>query len=65
MLIAANDTARPRACADFYVVALKVTASNPIAITAATLMLLFFYGLWFGFTSNRRGSTSTQGKRQA
>jgi hypothetical protein len=41
-------------CADFYVVALKVTKSEVTAMTSAAFMLLFFYGLWFGFTLYRR-----------
>ena len=37
-------------CLDFYVIVLKVTTSQTTAYTSAALMLLFFYGLWFGFT---------------
>lgn len=40
--------------ADFYVVTLKVTESKAVAIAGAVFMLLFFYGLWFGFTLYRR-----------
>ena len=40
--------------ADFYVVALKVAESQTLALAGGFLMLLFFYGLWFGFTLSRR-----------
>ena len=40
--------------ADFYVVAYKVTESPGFSLTSAVLLLLFFYGLWFGFTAYRR-----------
>ncbi len=42
-------------CLDFYVIVLKVTTSQTTAYTSAALMLLFFYGLWFGFTLYVRG----------
>jgi len=38
-----------------YVVLRKVTNSVPVSIVAAAAGLLFFYGLWFGFTAYRRG----------
>lgn len=38
-----------------FVVLRKVTNSVPVSIVAATAGLLFFYGLWFGFTAYRRG----------
>ncbi|HEX8707197.1 MAG TPA: DUF6328 family protein [Pyrinomonadaceae bacterium] len=41
-------------CGDLYVVARKVTDSVTFAATAAAVMLLFFYGLWYGFTLYRR-----------
>ena len=41
-------------CGDFYVVARKVTESIALSITSAAIMLLIFYGLWFGFTLYRR-----------
>jgi hypothetical protein len=40
---------------DLFVVIRKVTGSPAYAATAAILMLMFFYGLWFGFTFYRRG----------
>ena len=39
---------------DFFVVLRKVTESTTLAAIAAALMLVFFYGLWFGFTVYRR-----------
>ena len=44
---------------DFYLVVRKVTESYPLALTAAGLLLLLCYALWFGFTAiqrARRGS---------
>ncbi len=37
-------------CLDFYVIVLKITTSQTTAYAGAALMLLLFYGLWFGFT---------------
>ena len=39
---------------DFYIVLDKVLDSTPLAIALATISLVFFYGLWFGFTFYRR-----------
>lgn len=39
---------------DFFVVVRFVTHSTPFALTLSLLMLLFFYGLWFGWTIYRR-----------
>jgi hypothetical protein len=44
-------------CGDFFVVARKITGSATFAIIAAILMLLFFYGLWFGFTLYRKNKS--------
>ena len=41
-------------CGDFFVVMRKVIVSSTYSIIAATLMLLFFYSLWFGLTLYRR-----------
>ncbi len=41
---------------DLYVVAQKVTESEGVAVGAAALALLVFYGLWFGYTYYRRQS---------
>ena len=42
-------------CCDFYVIVQKVTGSQMGALIAAGLMLLLFYGLWFGYTLAVRG----------
>jgi cytochrome bd-type quinol oxidase subunit 2 len=39
---------------DFFIVVRKITESSKSAIVAAAVSLLFFYGLWFGFTIYRR-----------
>ncbi len=39
---------------DLIVVVQKVTNSSGLAIAAAALMLIFFFGLWFGFSLYRR-----------
>jgi cbb3-type cytochrome oxidase subunit 3 len=55
MLIAAMLPLALGMCGDFFVVIRKITNSTVAAITGAALMLLFFYGLWFGYTLYRRG----------
>lgn len=54
VLIAAMIPLALGVCGDFYVVARKVTESAEGALVAALLLLLFFYGLWFGLTIYRR-----------
>jgi hypothetical protein len=39
---------------DLFVVVRKVTESTTSAAVAASVSLLFFYGLWFGLTFYRR-----------
>jgi hypothetical protein len=39
---------------DLFVVVRKVTESATSAAASAVVSLLFFYGLWFGFTLYRR-----------
>jgi hypothetical protein len=39
---------------DFYVVARKITGTDALSIGLSALMLLIFYGLWFGYTLYRR-----------
>jgi hypothetical protein len=39
---------------NFYIVVQKVTASFSLAILGALLMLIMFYGFWFGYTLYRR-----------
>ncbi len=46
-------------CGDLYVVLRKVTDSVSISIALAGAVLVFFYGLWFGFTSYRRGKLAS------
>lgn len=41
-------------CGDLFVVTRKVTESATASIVAASAALLFFYGLWFGYTIYRR-----------
>ncbi len=41
-------------CGDVYIVLRKVTESVPASLGMAGAILIFFYGLWFGFTSYRR-----------
>src|SRR5207237_1185550 len=36
---------------DLYVVLMKVTESPALSVAAAVTALLFFYGLWFGYTT--------------
>lgn len=47
-------------CGDFFVVVLKVTASEGIALVAAAIALLFFFGLWFGYSFYRRSQLAEQ-----
>jgi DMSO reductase anchor subunit len=58
MVIAAMVPLSLGVSGDFFVVARKVTASTPFAVTAAGLLLAFFNGLWFGFTLYRRSQTA-------
>jgi hypothetical protein len=39
---------------DFYLVVEKVAKSQQLAIGAAGLLLAFFFGMWFGYTTLRR-----------
>lgn len=55
MVIAALIPLALGICGDFYVVLRKVTNSEVTSIIAAGLMLLFFYGMWFGLTLYLRG----------
>jgi Family of unknown function (DUF6328) len=41
-------------CGDLFVVVRKITESALAGIISASVMLLFFYGLWFGYTLYRR-----------
>lgn len=55
ILIAAMIPLALGMCGDLFVVMRKITESAIAAITGASLMLIFFYGLWFGYTLYRRG----------
>jgi hypothetical protein len=46
---------------DLFVVIRKVTESASIALAASGLALALFYGLWFGFTTYRKGQRETPG----
>jgi hypothetical protein len=48
---------------DLFVVVRKVTESATAAITASALALLFFYGLWFGYTIYRRSRDEQAGRK--
>ncbi len=45
---------------DLFVVARKVTESDAFAVAASVVALLFFYGLWYGFTFYRRGKSDAR-----
>jgi DMSO reductase anchor subunit len=55
MLIAAMIPLALGISGDLFVVVRKITESAASAIASAVVSLLFFYGLWFGFTVYRRG----------
>jgi hypothetical protein len=42
-------------CGDLFVVVRKITESAVAGILGAGIMLVFFYGLWFGYTFYQRG----------
>jgi cytochrome bd-type quinol oxidase subunit 2 len=50
MLLAAMVPLALGICGDFYLVVRKVTESEVFAVTAGAIMLMFFFGLWFGLT---------------
>jgi Family of unknown function (DUF6328) len=54
MLIAAMIPLALGVSGDLFVVVRKITESTTSAIASAAVSLLFFYGLWFGFTIYRR-----------
>ena len=53
-LVAAMTTLPLGIAGDVYILFLKVTSSVLASRAVAGAVLLFFYGLWFGFTSYRR-----------
>jgi hypothetical protein len=50
-------------CGELFIVARKVTESATFGIIFSAAMLIFFYGLWFGYTIYRRGAQT--GSRDA
>ncbi|HEV2912176.1 MAG TPA: DUF6328 family protein [Pyrinomonadaceae bacterium] len=54
VLIAAMVPLALGMCGDLFVVVRKITQSALAGILSASVMLLFFYGCWFGFTLYRR-----------
>lgn len=69
MLLAAMVPLALGLTGDFYVVVRKITESDTVSIIAAALLLIFFYGFWFGFTLYRRkhrpsNETLPGGKRE-
>jgi amino acid permease len=54
MLLAAMVPLALGICGDFYVVLKKVTHSTALSLALSVAMLLFFFGLWFGYTLYRR-----------
>lgn len=60
MLVAAMIPLALGISGDLFVVVRKVTQSTTSAIASAFVSLLFFYGLWFGFTLYRRNRTRFQ-----
>jgi uncharacterized membrane protein len=55
ILIAAMVPLALGMCGDLFVVIRKITESATAGILCASVMLIFFYGLWFGYTIYRRG----------
>jgi hypothetical protein len=53
-LIAAMTTLPLGIAGDIYILFLKVTRSVPASRAVAAGVLIFFYALWFGYTSYRR-----------
>ena len=72
MLIAAMMPLALGISGDLFVVVRKITESSASAIASMVVSLLFFYGLWFGFTVSRRNrkrsgqeTTKTEGRQFA
>ena len=59
-LLAAMTTLPLGIAGDVYIVFLKVSGSAPLSVVTAIGLLIFFYGLWFGFTSYRRFKLSNK-----
>jgi len=52
-------------CGDLFVVVRKITESTVAGVVSASVMLLFFYGLWFGYTLYRRSRQEAKGFESA
>jgi multisubunit Na+/H+ antiporter MnhC subunit len=63
LLIAAMIPLALGICGDLFVVVRKVTESLTAALVAASGSLLFFYGLWFGYTIYRRSQNEQAGQK--
>jgi membrane associated rhomboid family serine protease len=48
--------------ADIFVVVRKVTESATFAAAASGLMAALFFGLWFGYTTYRKGEREREGR---
>lgn len=47
-------------CGDLFVVTRKVSGSTAFALLCALVMILFFYGLWFGYTAYLRSQSGRE-----
>lgn len=52
-------------CGDLFIVTRKVTESVTASVIASAVVLLFFYGLWFGYTTYRRNAQSERRSSEA
>ena len=59
-LLAAMVTLPLGICGDVYVVFQKVTESASTSVAIAVIVLAFFYGTWFGFTTYRRAQLAAE-----
>jgi hypothetical protein len=67
MLIAAQVPLALGISGDFFVIARKIIDSEPLALIEAAMVLMLFYGFWFGLTlykRSRRGQGSESEGRQ-
>lgn len=59
MLVAAMLPLALGLTGDFYIVVRKITESATASLIASVVLLIFFYGLWFGYTLYRRKRKSS------
>jgi DMSO reductase anchor subunit len=52
-------------CGDLFVVVRKVSESVTFALASALVMMLFFYGFWFGYTAYRRSQSARKREPRA